>query len=134
MVPVSIQDTALGSPAPVSAANSSPELSRRSVNPPICYGDWYYFAFSAMTGTLPPVPKSYKEALQSSFAPQWQAAMDEEFNSLNIMNKTWKPTHLPPGRKAIRCKWVYALKTKLDGSIDRFKARYSIYSIYTNHH
>ena len=64
----------------------------------------------------------YKEALQSPFASQWQAAMDEEFNSL-ITNKTWKLTHLPPGRKAIRCKWVNALKTKPDGSIDCFKAR-----------
>jgi hypothetical protein len=75
-----------------------------------------------MAGTFPHVPKSYKEALQSSFAPQWQAAMDKEFNRL-ITNKTWKLTHLPPGRKAIRCKWVYALKTKPDGSIDRLKAR-----------
>ena len=95
--------------------------SRRGVNPPIRYGDWYY-AFSAMAGTLPPVPKTYKEALQSSFAKQWQAAMDEEFHSL-ITNKTWRLTNLPQGRKAIRCKWVYALKTKPDGSLDRFKAR-----------
>ena len=75
-----------------------------------------------MAGTLPPIPKSYKEALQSPFAPQWQVAMDEEFNIL-ITNKTWRLTDLPPGRKAIRCKWVYALKTKLDGSLDRFKAQ-----------
>ena len=75
-----------------------------------------------MAGTLPPVPKTYKEALQSPFASQWQAAMDEEFDSL-ITNKTWRLTNLPPGRKAIRCKWVYALKTKPDGSLDRFKAR-----------
>ena len=97
------------------------ELPRRNVNPPTRYGDWYY-AFSAMAGTLPPVPKSYKEALQSPFATQWKAAMDEEFHSL-ILNKTWRLTNLPPGRKAIRCKWVYALKTKPDGSLDRFKAR-----------
>lgn len=75
-----------------------------------------------MAGTLPPVPKTYKKALQSPFASQWQAAMDEEFDSL-ITNKTWRLTNLPPGRKAIRCKWVYALKTKPDGSLDRFKAR-----------
>ena len=102
-------------------ASSSSTMSRREVHPPIRYGDWYY-AFSAMAGTLPPVPKSYKEALQSPCATQWRAAMDEEFNSL-ITNKTWRLTTLPPGRKAIRCKWVYALKTKPDGSLDRFKAR-----------
>ena len=100
---------------------SSSSLSRREVHPPIRYGDWYY-AFSAMAGTLPPVPKSYKEAIESPYATQWRAAMDEEFNIL-ITNKTWRLTTLPPGRKAIRCKWVYALKTKPDGSLDRFKAR-----------
>ena len=105
----------------VSVVSSSSTSSRRGVNPPIRYGDWYY-AFSAMAGTLPPVPKSYNEALQGPFASQWKAAMDEEFHSL-ITNKTWRLTNLPPGRKAIRCKWVYALKTKPDGSLDRFKAR-----------
>ena len=38
-------------------------------------------------------------------------------------NKTWKLTVLPPGRQAIGCKWVFALKLKADGSIDRYKAR-----------
>ena len=104
-----------------SAVSSSSTLSRRGINPPIRYGDWYY-AFSAMAGTLPPVPKTYKEALQGPFASQWQATMDEEFHSL-ITDKTWRLTNLPPGRKAIRCKWVYVLKTKPDGSLDRFKAR-----------
>lgn len=75
-----------------------------------------------MAGTLPSVPKTYQEALKSPFASQWIAAMDEEFNSL-IANKTWRLTTLPPGRKVIRCKWVHALKTKPDNSLDRFKAR-----------
>ena len=101
--------------------NSSSSMSRRHINPPIRYGDWYY-AFSAMAGTLPSVPKTYKETIHGPFATQWKAAMDEEFHSL-ITNKTWRLTNLPPGRKAIRCKWVYALKTKPDGSLDRFKAR-----------
>lgn len=118
--PVSVQVQTNSSEA-VSDENSHPTLNRRGVNPPVRYGDWYY-AFSAMAGTLPPVPKTYKEAINSPFASQWKAAMDEEFNSL-ITNKTWRLTALPPGRKVIRCKWVYALKTKPDGSIDRFKAR-----------
>ena len=29
---------------------------------------------------------------------------------------------LPPGKKAIGTKWVYKLKCKLDGTIDKYKA------------
>ena len=36
---------------------------------------------------------------------------------------TFEPVQLPPGRKAIGCRWVFKLKCKADGSIDRYKAR-----------
>jgi hypothetical protein len=38
-------------------------------------------------------------------------------------NKTW---HLVPpqkGRNVIDCKWVYYIKKKQDGNLDRYKAR-----------
>ena len=38
--------------------------------------------------------------------PRWQAAMDEEFNSLR-KNATWELVSLPPGRKLVQCKWVF---------------------------
>jgi hypothetical protein len=54
--------------------------------------------------------------------PKWKAAMDEEYSAL-INNKTW---HLVPARDAtnvIDCKWIYKIKRRADGTIDRFKAR-----------
>lgn len=48
--------------------------------------------------------------------------MDEEYESL-LKNKTWILTKLPSGRKPITTKWVYKLKRKVDGSIERYKAR-----------
>nr|GEZ96074.1 cysteine-rich RLK (receptor-like protein kinase) 8 [Tanacetum cinerariifolium] len=39
-------------------------------------------------------------------------------------NDTWKITDLPIGRKAIGGKWVYKIKYKSSGDIDRYKARY----------
>ena len=75
-----------------------------------------------MAGTLPPVPKSYDEAIASPHAKEWKAAMDAEFEAL-LANDTWELRPLPPGRQPIKCKWVYAYKTKPDGNLDRFKAR-----------
>ena len=40
-----------------------------------------------------------------------------------ISNRNWKLVDLSPGCKTIGCKWVLRKKLKLDGSIDKFKAR-----------
>lgn len=47
--------------------------------------------------------------------------MNEEFESL-VHNKTLEMRELPHGRKPIGCKWVYLLKTKPNGSLNKFKA------------
>ncbi|KAL0409570.1 UNVERIFIED_CONTAM: Retrovirus-related Pol polyprotein from transposon RE1 [Sesamum radiatum] len=48
--------------------------------------------------------------------------MRQEIRALE-QNHTWKVTSLPPGKKPIRCRWVYKLKLKDDGSVERCKAR-----------
>lgn len=48
--------------------------------------------------------------------------MEEEINSL-IKNETWTLEPLPPGRNTVKNKWVYRVKVKADGTIERFKAR-----------
>ena len=40
-----------------------------------------------------------------------------------ISNRTQKLVDLPPGCKTVGCKWVLRKNLKLDGSIDKFKAR-----------
>jgi len=62
------------------------------------------------------------EALRGPYAHHWQKAMDDEFRSL-LKNKTRTLIPLPPGRKTIGCKWIFKIKYKANGEVDRYKAR-----------
>jgi len=77
-------------------------------------------AFKA--GTFDDSPKSYAEAMTRPDAQKWHEAACDEIKSL-LDNGTWELAQLPPGRKAIGCRWVFLVKHKLDGSVDRYKAR-----------
>ena len=48
--------------------------------------------------------------------------MAEEMQTLEE-NHTWTIEELPAEKKPINCKWVYRVKYKSDGSIERYKAR-----------
>ncbi|KAF5451595.1 hypothetical protein F2P56_026688 [Juglans regia] len=48
--------------------------------------------------------------------------MAEEIQALEL-NKTWDLAILPPNKIAIGCKWVYRVKFKADGTIERYKVR-----------
>jgi histone deacetylase 1/2 len=64
-------------------------------------------------------PVNLQEALSNK---DWKNAMDAEYMAL-IKNKTW---HLVPphkGQNLINCKWVWKIKRKADGTIDRYKGR-----------
>ncbi|BBH02385.1 hypothetical protein Prudu_012927 [Prunus dulcis] len=54
--------------------------------------------------------------------PKWVDVMHVEMEALN-KNATWELVPLPKGKKAVGCRWVFTLKHKADGSIDRYKAR-----------
>ncbi|KAJ4796993.1 Retroelement pol polyprotein-like [Rhynchospora pubera] len=64
-------------------------------------------------------PEHYGEAVKDR---PWRNAMKEEIEALE-RNRTWSVEHLPAGKKAIGCKWVYRIKYNSDGSVERYKAR-----------
>jgi len=64
-------------------------------------------------------PCTYEDASKHDC---WKKAMEAELNALSD-NKTWTLVPLPSGKTAIGCRWVYKVKHKSDGTIDRYKAR-----------
>ena len=63
-------------------------------------------------------PTTYQEAV---VLPEWQLAMSEELAALEGTG-TWDLVPLPSRSVPITCKWVYKVKTKSDGSVERYKA------------
>jgi hypothetical protein len=69
-----------------------------------------------------PVPIDIKHALSGKYVVAWRKAIRSKLTSLH--NKgTFRKENLPLGRNGIGNKWVFKVKTKLDGSVDRFTAR-----------
>ncbi|CAN1150187.1 Copia protein [Linum perenne] len=65
------------------------------------------------------VPRNIYEALGDA---NWSSAVNEEMHAL-ITNQTWKVVDLPAGKSVVGCKWVFTIKCKADGSVERYKAR-----------
>ena len=65
------------------------------------------------------IPDTVEEALKSD---HWRKAMKEEINVLQ-KNGTWEKCILPNRNKVVGCKWVFTIKYKADGTIERRKAR-----------
>jgi hypothetical protein len=67
-------------------------------------------------------PLTFGEAMKSQDCAFWKEAIQDEMDSI-MGNDTWILADLPPGSKAIGCKWIFKKKMKVDGTIDKFKAR-----------
>eukprot|EP01018_Ginkgo_biloba_P006556 Gb_31929 [translate_table: standard] len=64
-------------------------------------------------------PLSFDEAVNKV---QWQNAMESDFDAL-VRNDTSTLMELPLDKDVIGTKWIYKIKYKFDGSIDKHKAR-----------
>ncbi|KAF5472656.1 hypothetical protein F2P56_009355 [Juglans regia] len=75
--------------------------------------------FLADLENQPKEPRTYKHALTD---PKWQQAMQDEIHALHS-NNTWTLVPRTPDMNLVSSKWVFKIKTRSDGSIERYKAR-----------
>jgi len=52
----------------------------------------------------------------------WRLTIQAELTSL-VKNNTWSLAKLPAHNKAIGYKWVFKVKLRANGSVERYKAR-----------
>jgi hypothetical protein len=64
------------------------------------------------------VSNNVREAIKNL---RWKNAMNEEMKYLQ-RNATWE-VDLPTGKKLVGCRWIFSVKYKVDGDIERFKAQ-----------
>jgi hypothetical protein len=64
-------------------------------------------------------PTYYHQAVHHA---EWCDAMHNEIQALDLINIS-TIVDLPPSKQSIGCKWVYKVKHKSDGTIERYKAR-----------
>jgi len=69
-----------------------------------------------------PVLKSFDKAMSGGDRKQWLEAIKSEHDFLK-RNSIYKWVVLPKGKKELPCKWLFNIKRKLDGSVNRYKAR-----------
>jgi hypothetical protein len=131
--------------APVSSIDMSPtlaqslDMSPATVQPPLrmvtrsqtnylhpkpfpnykLYPSTKYPLMALTSFTLPTEPRTYHQAVKN---PCWLDAIKAEFHAL-MSNHTWTLCPRLVHKKVIRNKWVFKLKEKADGTIDRYKTR-----------
>ena len=69
-------------------------------------------------------PKTFKQAMASKLASEWQECIAEEFNSMIGPYQVFKPVDtMPAAAKLLGCKWVFKTKRDKFGNAVKRKAR-----------
>jgi hypothetical protein len=117
-----VHDLQSGASVPGPSSSSIDSFARHGTRlqhgiskPKVCTDGTVRYSLFSASGE----PQHHNEAMCDE---RWKKAMDNKFDAL-FKKESW---HLVPpkaGGNIIDCKWVYKIKRKFDGSIDRYKAR-----------
>ncbi|KAK2396270.1 putative mitochondrial protein [Trifolium repens] len=117
-VPLPPPDHSLDADPTIQPEPAALRRSTRVRKPPEKYG---YSEPLSLTATLAyvPIPSSYKQAMEHKC---WRDAIEAELLALEE-NQTWDIVPCPKSIKPLGSKFVFNIKIRSDGSIDRYKAR-----------
>jgi hypothetical protein len=73
-----------------------------------------------MTNIVNEKPSTFEEAVEWK---EWKETMMEEHQSI-MKNDIWEVVPRPEGKFVVTSKWVYKIKHAVDGSTDKYKARF----------
>lgn len=67
-------------------------------------------------------PATFQDAINGPNQVHWRKAIQAELESMQLRG-VFRAAKLPSSQRAIGTKWVFKIKRKADGSIEKFKAR-----------
>jgi hypothetical protein len=71
-------------------------------------------------------PTYFEESIQNK---EWEDAMTEEYQSI-IKNDVWEIVPRPKRKDVVSSKWIFKIKHVVDGSIEKYKARFVAHGFY----
>ena len=99
---------------------------RLKIRPPLSYDESHHnellnYAASAQAevGSL---PLTYDDIKTRPDKKQWELAIKDELDSLRA-NNTWTIVPKPLNKNIVSCKWIFTIKTDVQGNPQRYKAR-----------
>ena len=98
--------------------NLNPQRERR---PPQRYDDEVYNCSEDLTADINE-PSNIREAWNGKNSAEWKKAAESEYKSL-IDNHTWDLVPPPGDKNVVGSKWVFKVKRKADGTVQKFKGR-----------
>ena len=78
--------------------------------------------FASIAATNSSDPLTLSQATKRPDWPKWEEAIQSELKSLAAFD-TFDVVTLPPGKKPVGCKYVFKIKYKPDGSVEKYKVR-----------
>jgi len=80
--------------------------------------------YSGYTALMSHISDSESSSFEEAVGSQvWKDAMMEEYQSI-IKNDVWDIVPRPEKKSVVTSKWIFKIKHAIDGSIDKFKARF----------
>ena len=104
------------------SADTSPELSSSESEPESDELNLGPGEFAQVASPSEPDPRTFRQAIERWDGQQWLEASKEEIEN-QMRNLTWDLVKAPQGTIVIGSGWVFRIKRKADGSVERYKAR-----------